>query len=607
MSKKRNIVFMLADEHGKLIQNEEAVTKEQYGSKDKLERLNLREKGYIEFSNTVSPGASTIQSIESIMSGIYATKAHKQHYRAWPSWDSLENPVLGGFLKKHGYEVVGFSSLFNAKTWLPCLHIDNPDLYETFSPIKRDIYSSKVTITAIDNYFLNAEKNRKSKLFIVHSVLMFKVWDELINLFFRNGYNYDNTIFIITSDHNLPQGFRRYYLYFLARFGLELYHHTDLTEYNTRVIFYLKYPGSKGMEIKTPVIGYDIVPTILDLLGLKEEWPAKFDGISLLPLINRKPVPPRLVRIDNLYPYQIGREQGRITSIRGSKYKYIYRPDPTSSYITYRLMEQWPMVIQDEEFYNIENDIWEKDNLIDSGDVVIQQEIVKHRKFLQESNSEILNFHVKNLRKVFRKNNLSNGLFKGKEKGRMLCFQTCPFLVFKTIILILTQEQPEWDIEVIVKQKNKKWVDDFKGIEKKYIYPDDSVYDINKFNENIMPNINSYYDVILSTSNFPMGDYGNIYDITQFPVGDLTASIKIMESIRSSVKAVFCINMKFVLVKNFRRIKKYNKTVKQRIKTFIWKILPQRVKVYLMILYMDEVKRDKINPELARSIIIRKK
>lgn len=83
--KKWNVIFILADEHGQLIQNAEAVTKEQYGSKDKLERLNLKEKGYIEFSNAVSPAASSIQSIESIMSGIYAAKAHKQHYRTWPT------------------------------------------------------------------------------------------------------------------------------------------------------------------------------------------------------------------------------------------------------------------------------------------------------------------------------------------------------------------------------------------------------------------------------------------------------------------------------------------------------------------------------------------
>ncbi len=608
MSKKWNIVFMLADEHGKLIQNEEAVTKEQYGSKDKLERLHLQEKGYIEFSNTVSPGASTIESIESIMSGIYAAKAHKQHYKYWPEWDNLENLVLGDFLREHhGYEVIGFSSLFNAQTWLPCIPIKNPDLYAGFSPIKRDTYSTEVTVSAINDYFLSAERNNRPKLFIVHTELMFRVWDELINLFFRNGYNYDNTIFIVTSDHNLPQGFRRYYTFFLARFNIELYHHTDLTEYNTRVIFYLKYPGSEGMEIKTPVIGYDIVPTILDLLGLKEEWQDKFDGISLLPLINKKLVPDRLVRIDNLYPYQIGREQGRITAIRSAKYKYILRPDPTSSYISYRMTERWPLVAQKEEFYDIENDIWEKDNLIDSEDVVIKREIVKHRAFLQESNSEILNFHVASLRKVFRKENLSNNLFKGKEKGRMLCFQTCPFLVFITSISVLTHELPEWDIELIVKQKNDKWVDDLKGIEKKYIYPDDAIYDINKFNVNIMPKLNKYYDVILSTSNFPMGDYSDIYDTTQFPVGDLTASIKIMESIRSSVKAVLCLNMKFVLVKNFRRINKCKKTVKQRIKTFIWKIIPQRVKAYLRMLYIEEINRDKINPELARNIITIKK
>ncbi|GAJ16769.1 unnamed protein product, partial [marine sediment metagenome] len=121
----------------------------------------------------------------------------------------------------------------------------------------------------------------------------------------KNGCDYDNTIFIVTSDHNLPQGFRRYYLYFLARFGLELYHHTDLTEYNTRVIFYLKYPGSKGMDIKTPVAGYDIVPTILDLIGMKDMWPAKFDGVSLLPLIEGKTMADRMIRVDNLYPYQI--------------------------------------------------------------------------------------------------------------------------------------------------------------------------------------------------------------------------------------------------------------------------------------------------------------
>lgn len=255
--------------------------------------------------------------------------------------------------------------MFNAKNWLPCLYLYNYGFYTQFSPIKRDLYSGEVVLAAVKNYFRNVEKNNKNKLFIVHSVLMFKIWNELRDLFFKNGYNYDNTIFVINSDHNLPYGFRRYNLYFLDRLGSELYHHTDLTEYNIRVIFYLKYPGSKGKEVKTHVIGYDVVPTILDLLDLKEEWPAKFDGISLLPLINGEAGPDRLLRIDNLYPYQIGREQGRITAIKGPKYKYIHRPDPSSSYITYRLTEMWPLVIQKEEFYDIENDVMEKNNLID--------------------------------------------------------------------------------------------------------------------------------------------------------------------------------------------------------------------------------------------------
>lgn len=606
MSKKWNIVFMLADEHGKLIQNEEAVTKEQYGSKDKLERLNLKSQGYIEFSNTVSPGASTIQSIESIMAGIYAAKAHMHHYRAWPEWDSLENPVLGDFLEEYGYEVIGFSSLFNANSWLPCLHIKNPDLYTNFSPIKRDIYSNEVIMTAVSDYFLNAEKNNKSKLFIVHSVLLFTIWDELINLFSKNGYDYDNTIFIVTSDHNLPQGFRRYYLYFLARFGLELYHHTDLTEYNTRVIFYLKYPGSKGMYIKTPVAGYDIVPTILDLIGMKDMWPAKFDGISLLPLVEGKTIPDRMIRADNLYPYQIGREQGRITGIRSAKYKYIYRSDPTSSYISYRMTERWPLVLQKEEFYDIEDDIWEKHNLIDSEDVAMQREIVRHREFLEESNSEIINFHVKSLRNIFRKKNLSEMLFKGKKQGRMLCFETCPEHVFKSIICVFDNELSGWSIDVVLKKRDAECVNGITGIERRYIYPNNSVYDSKVFKNCIFPDLNEYYDVILGMSNFPMGDYEDIYDVTQFPVGDLTSSLKIMKDIDCSLRAVICLNMDFIFAKDFKNIDRHIITSKQRIKKIVRRMLPETVRSLLKKVIIDDEKKNKIDPDLARSIITTK-
>ena len=603
MSKKWNIVFILADEHGKLIQNEEAVTKEQYGSKDKLERLNLKGQGYIEFSNTVSPGASTIQSTESIMSGIYAAKAHMHHYRAWPEWDSLETQVLGDFLEDHGYEVIGFSSLFNANNWLPCLHIKNSDLYTNFSPIKRDIYSNEVVMAAVSDYFLNAEKNNKSKLFIVHSVLMFKIWDELINLFFKNGYDYDNTIFIVTSDHNLPQGFRRYYLYFLARFGLELYHHTDLTEYNTRVIFYLKYPGSKGMDIKTPVAGYDIVPTILDLIGMKDMCPAKFDGVSLLPLIEGETIPDRMIRVDNLYPYQIGREQGRITSIRSSKYKYICRPDPISSYISYRMTERWPLVLQKEEFYDIEDDMWERDNLIHSEDVAIQREIVRHREFLEESNMEILTFHIESLRKIFRKKELSKTLFQGKKQGRMLCFQTCPEHVFKSIICVFENELPEWGIDVVLKKRDAECVSGITGIERRYIYPDDSLYDSEVFKKCIFPDLNECYDVILGMSNFPMGDYEDIYDVTQFPVGDLASSLKIIKDIDCSLKAIICLNMDFIFANDFDKIDRHNITIKQRIRKIIRRMLPERMRSLLRKVIIDDEKKNKIDPELARSII----
>ena len=74
---------MVTDGHGHYTGDMDWGTKEGYALKTRLERLNLVEKGYIKFSNAMSPAVSTIMSIESIMSGIYAAKAHKLHWREW--------------------------------------------------------------------------------------------------------------------------------------------------------------------------------------------------------------------------------------------------------------------------------------------------------------------------------------------------------------------------------------------------------------------------------------------------------------------------------------------------------------------------------------------
>lgn len=59
----------------------------------------------------------------------------------------------------------------------------------------------------------------------------------------------------------------------------------DLTEGGIRVPFAIAGPGIEpGSQSDTPVISYDLLPTITDLAGIREELPENLDGGSLRPL-----------------------------------------------------------------------------------------------------------------------------------------------------------------------------------------------------------------------------------------------------------------------------------------------------------------------------------
>jgi len=84
---------------------------------------------------------------------------------------------------------------------------------------------------------------------------------------------YDKTIIIITSDHG-------------DRFGdHERWGHVDnLYQEEISVPLIIRIPGVEGKEVDTPVSNLDIAPTILELLGVENNY--NMDGKSLLPIIN---------------------------------------------------------------------------------------------------------------------------------------------------------------------------------------------------------------------------------------------------------------------------------------------------------------------------------
>ena len=141
------------------------------------------------------------------------------------------------------------------------------------------------------------------------------------------GFTEENTIFVLCSDHGYPDPSRGITPEYLTQRNLT--HDIFMTDDNIMIPMFLKYPGCKqGQKIEETVSSLDLMPTILDILQipLADELTEKFHGVSLLPLlngINKGDYRNRKIRSDARFVYQAG----RVTALRGEKYKYVVHHD----------------------------------------------------------------------------------------------------------------------------------------------------------------------------------------------------------------------------------------------------------------------------------------
>ncbi len=503
MAESLNVVLLIADGHGHHTGDLDWGTEEFRNLRSRLERLRLGERGFAKFNNVISPAVSTIMSIESMLTGLYAAKTHKLHWREWPAWDRLDHPQLSTFLQGRGYDVHGFSYLLNAENWMPGILCYKPELYRDFPSHKRDTHSHHAVLAAVQHYFAHDFKAGRPQFLMVHSIFVFDFWDELMALFARHGMTEANTVFAFTSDHYFPKNFGRQWL-LGERDGWSIWHHTDLTEHNTRVFLYLKYPGIRPREVGDVVAGYDLAPTLLELLGLRAAWPGQLDGESVLPLLSGETRPAgRTVRNDNVYPYQIGEKQGRISAVRCGRFKYVRRPDPISSYISYRTHEPWASVFGHEELFDIEADPEELRNLMDSTEPAVVAALAHGRAEMLRTSDAILDFHAAGLRTYAEQSGLATRLRPAGSAGRILCLQSCPAEVCVTLVRMLATLLPEASIDVVAK--------DLAG----HALPARC---------RVVPQPDGAYDAGLRLANFPVGDYVAAYDAAVRPAGEFAAA-----------------------------------------------------------------------------------
>ncbi len=147
---------------------------------------------------------------------------------------------------------------------------------------------------------------------------------------YKNSKEKDKTILLITAEHGQEFGEH-------GVFG-----HTTLYEGNIRVPFILSVPGMKPHVVSDAVQGVDVMPTLLDLVGINGEYIS--DGVSVAPLLFEQKIRPRIIVAEDYSQY--------LKTLRNENWKLFVRIQGTTL-VPY-------------ELYNIKEDPMEKNDVLTS-------------------------------------------------------------------------------------------------------------------------------------------------------------------------------------------------------------------------------------------------
>ena len=276
------------------------------------------------FRNQFSVSNATAPALTTIFSGLLPSThgvIHQFPYTKPEEFDKAEGIKfwLPSFLKGRGYETMAFDWVgFWFEKGFDYYKESEVELEGLFPPTKMtvDLAMSRIKqakrpffafLHLWDTHFpfpnttykgsganevdriLSTVKNEKQKEYIKNRMDAIKLYsvqdvtnkyDETIRIidhevgrlydFLKQEKLLDNTIVIILGDHG--DIIHEHGIYFS---------HCGLFDGSVRAPMIIKLPGIKGTETNEMVQNTDIVPTILDFLGKKEE----LDGMSLLPLI----------------------------------------------------------------------------------------------------------------------------------------------------------------------------------------------------------------------------------------------------------------------------------------------------------------------------------
>lgn len=173
----------------------------------------------------------------------------------------------------------------------------------------------------------------------------------------------DDTIVIFTADNGMNMGHHGIWGKGNGTRPMNMY------DTSVKVPFIISYPSliEKGQRCKAMVSAYDFFPTLLDILNLDDSMLARLPGKSFLPALEGQEMSNDSVVVFDEY--------GPVRMIRSKDYKFIAR---------------YPY--GDNEFYDLNNDPGEDNNLIDDekyADLILSMRRNLEKWFNQYSNPDI--------------------------------------------------------------------------------------------------------------------------------------------------------------------------------------------------------------------------
>lgn len=334
------------------------------------------------FSKVIAYAPYTIAAMHAVFSGVYGTKNGVNSYWSSENFKKTEFKTLTKYLHDAGY--ITHADIINDLI-LPQEDFDvfdvhdelNDDLTEKHLDLlekaknwKDDgkkfflyLHYSNIHTGIMENvlkkynnfseeYFKNKDenKNRYSKLFNDADNYLGKLFEKFEELDFK-----EDTLLVVISDHGISIGEK----IGERAYGVFCYDYTLISN----AIFYQK--NIPRIIIDSQVRSIDILPTILEILGIKEDSNFnKIQGISMIPLVNGKQED-RIAfsqsgnPLDNKEPP----EEPNVWSIRTQKWKFIKNIHNNT-----------------EELYDLENDPMEEKNLVSTNkeiQVKLREQLLK--------------------------------------------------------------------------------------------------------------------------------------------------------------------------------------------------------------------------------------